>query len=123
MWSPTAGPATSIATARASSTAATQAGSPVVCVGASVVVTASFSCGVSVRSAIKCVTRAATSRSRRPTPGTRLALELGRDGAHDRGDPLARVAVGVLPASQSGLHLRLEQLDHVLDHALQLVRR
>ncbi len=61
------------------------------------------------------------SRSRQPAALRPRARWRRRAGSCRSG--LRALAVGGLAAAQRRLHLRLEQLDHVLDHALQLLRR
>jgi hypothetical protein len=55
-----------------------------------------------------------------PQPPQSGYVELFRDRVDELRDLLSDPLVGVAAATQAGLHLRLEQLDHVFDHAVQL---
>src|ERR1700742_1902385 len=66
-----------------------------------------------------------TSRMEYPKSGTShvgaLGVELPGHRLDDLGDPASRLAVRVAAFAQLGLHGALQQRDHVLDHAVQLV--
>ncbi len=49
-------------------------------------------------------------------------FELTGDGVHHLRDLAPSLAVGVAAAAQLRLHLRLDDLDHVLDQAVQFIR-
>src|SRR5438270_2599588 len=56
-------------------------------------------------------------------PGKALDLQLVGHRADDFRDPVRALLVWVATATQVRLHLRLEQLDHVVDDAVQLLGR
>src|SRR4051812_48955082 len=66
--------------------------------------------------------RAGPAAARRRDPAG-SGVDVPGDRAHDLGDLLGVLAVRVTVAPQVRLHLQLEQLDHVLDQAVQLLGR
>src|SRR5690606_1004586 len=65
-----------------------------------------------------------TARPRTAVRGRFVSVvEFASYGPDDLGDALGELAIRVLAAAQVRLDLRLEQRDHVLDEAVQLVGR